>query len=396
MKILSINSGSSSLKFKMYEMPEEKVLIYGYMEKIGGDSSYKIITDQVTEYHEQLKTHEDAVKVLINSLYENNIIKDLSEIKAIGHRIVNGAGHYMPELITEKTVKRLESISDLSKLHMKGHIAGIKAFQSLGADIPSYVIYDTAFHHTMPKENYLYAVPYEWYEKYGVRKFGFHGISCKYITQEMEKEFGRKVNLIICHIGNGASITAVKDSKSIYNSMGFTANAGLIMGTRSGDIDYSILPYITKKTGLDLEQIDHILNNQSGLEGFVHGASDNRDLVKAIQEGNEKAKIISEMCENKVVDYIARYYLLLDDIDAIVFTAGVGENAINFRRNILLKLHKLGITVNKEVNKTITKFSKVNRGKISGEDSSIACFVIPTDEEVMIARDTYEIVEKKW
>ena len=395
MKILSINSGSSSLKFKMYEMPEEKVLIYGYMEKIGGDSSYKIITDRVMEYHKKLKTHGDAVKVLIDALFENNIIKDLSEVKGIGHRIVNGAGHYMPELITDEVIERLESISDLSKVHMKGHIAGIKAFRELGTDIPGYVLYDTAFHHTMPEENYLFPVPYEWYEKYGVRRFGFHGISCKYITKEMEKEFGRKVNIIICHIGNGASVTAVKDSQSIYNSMGFTANAGLIMGTRSGDIDYSLLPYVSKKTGLDLDEIDHILNYKSGLEGFVEGASDNRDLVKAIKEGNHKAKVISEMCENKVVDYIARYYVMLDDIDAIIFTAGVGENAINFRRNVLLKLHKLGITVNKEINKKITKFSEISRGIISGEDSTIPCYVIPTDEEVMIARDTYEIIEKK-
>ena len=395
MKILSINSGSSSLKFKMYEMPEEKVLIYGYMEKIGGDSSYKIITDKVMEYHKELKTHGDAVKVLIDALFENNIIKDLSEIKGIGHRIVNGAGHYKTELITDEVIDRLESISDLSKVHMKGHIAGIKAFKELGADIPGYVLYDTAFHHTMPEENYLFPIPYEWYEKYGVRRFGFHGISCKYITKEMEKEFGRKVNIIICHIGNGASITAVKDSESIYNSMGFTANAGLIMGTRSGDIDYSLLPYISKKTGLDLDEIDHILNYKSGLEGFVSGASDNRDLVQAIKDGNHRAKVISEMCENKVVDYIARYYVMLDDIDAIIFTAGVGENAINFRRNVLLKLHKLGITVDKEVNKKITKFSRVSRGIISGEDSTIPCYVIPTDEEVMIARDTYEIIEEK-
>ena len=395
MKILSINSGSSSLKFKMYEMPEEKVLIYGYMEKIGGDSCYKIITDEVMEYQEKLETHADAVRVLIDALFKNNIIKDLSEIKGIGHRIVNGAGHFEPELITDEVIQRLESISDLSKVHMKGHIAGIKAFRELGADIPGYVLYDTAFHHTMPQEAYLYPVPYEWYEKYGIRKFGFHGISCKYITKEMEKKLERKVNLIICHIGNGASITAVKDSESIDNSMGFTANAGLIMGTRSGDIDYSILPYVSKKANLSLDEIDHILNYNSGLEGFVHGASDNRDLVSAIKEGNEKAKTISEMCENKVVEYIAKYYIKLDTVDAIIFTAGVGENATNFRRNVLLKLHKLGITVNKEVNKNIYKFSKTNSGLISGEDSSIPCYVIPTDEEVMIARDTYEIIEKK-
>lgn len=394
MKILTINAGSSSLKFKMYEMPSEKVLIYGYIEKIGSDSTYKIITDKVEEFSAKMDNHKDAVKVLLKSLFDYHIIDSLNEITAIGHRIVNGGEYYLPELIDDEVIKRLESISDLSKVHMKGHIAGILAFKNLVPDIKQIACYDTAFHHTIEKENYLYAVPYEWYEKYGVRKYGFHGISCQYITKKMEEKLSRKANLIICHIGNGASITAVKDGKSINNSMGFTANAGLIMGTRCGDIDYSILPYVAKKSGKSLEELDTILNKESGLEGFVKGAKDNRDLEKAINNGDDKAILINEMYANRVVSFIGRYYLMLDEIDAIVFCGGVGENNVMFRKMVLQKLHKLGITLDEEANQNISKFGKVNSGVISGSDSSIKCIVMPTDEEIMIALDTYEFIKK--
>ena len=394
MKVLAINTGSSSLKFKMYEMPSEKVLIYGYIEKIGSDSSYKIITDKVEEFETKISNHEDAVNILIKELLNYQIIDSFEDISAVGHRIVNGAGYHIPEIIDDNVIKRLEDVSDLSKVHMIGHLAGIKAFQKLTPTVPQVVIYDTAFHHTIPLENSLYGVPYEWYEKYGVRRFGFHGISCQYITRKMEEEFGRKVNLIICHIGNGASITAVKESNSINNSMGFTANCGLIMGTRCGDIDYSILPYIATKTGLSLEQLDEILNYQSGLEGFVKGGKDNRYLEKAVKSGDSKAILINEMYINRVVSYIAEYYLLLDSIDAIVFTAGVGENNVMFRRMVLEKLNKLGITLDNAANEKISKFSDLNQGIISGKDSLIKCFVMPTDEELMIALDTYEFIKK--
>lgn len=396
MKILSINAGSSSLKFKMYEMPEEKELIYGYIERIGNDSSYKIIIDKTDTYNTKIENHIEAAKILIKSLFDYKIINDVNEIKAIGHRIVNGKDHHEPDLVDDNLISRLESIKDLSIVHMEGHIAGIKAFKKIAPNIPQIVHYDTAFHHTIKKEDYLYPVPLEWYEKYGVRKYGFHGISAKYITKIMEEKLKKKVNLIICHIGNGASITAVKNSKSIDNSMGFTANAGLIMGTRCGDIDYSIIPYISKKANISLDEIDNILNNKSGLEGIKKGAKDNRDLEKAIKSGDEKAILIYNMYVNKVVDYIAKYYMKLDSIDAIIFTAGVGENSVMFRKDVLNKLTKLGIILDEEKNEKIGKFLEIKQGIITKENSKVPCYVIPTDEEVMIAKDTYEYLRKEW
>lgn len=393
MKVLSINAGSSSLKFKMYEMPKKEVLIYGYIEKIGSEANCKIITDKTEEFKGAVANHEDAVRILIKALFENNVIESLDEIKGIGHRIVNGAGQYQPQVINDTVIRRLKSLSALSPVHMKGHIAGIRAFQKLAPEITQIAFYDTAFHHTIPEENYLYSVPYEWYEKYGIRKFGFHGISCKYITNEMEKELNKKVNLIICHIGNGASVTAVKNSKSVDNSMGFTANSGLMMGTRCGTIDYTILPYLAKKTKKTIQELDEALNYQSGLEGFVKGASDNRDLQNAIDSGNKKAILANEMYINRVIEFIAKYYIMLDNIDALVFCGGVGENNIVFRKKILLKLKKIGITLNEKANNHISKFSATNRGIISNKDSSIPCYVIPTDEELMIAKDTYEFIK---
>ncbi len=393
MKILSINAGSSSLKFKLYNMPEEELLIYGYIDKLGSNADVKvIINNKIMQTTKDLQNHEEAVECLINMLLENKIINNLEDIDAIGHRIVNGAGKYKPEIINENVIQRLEEIKILSIAHMKGHIAGIKAFQTLLPNVKQVTIYDTAFHHTIPKENYLYPVPLEWYKNYGVRKFGFHGISCEYITKEMEKVLNKKPNLIICHIGNGASITAVEDGKSVDNSMGFTANAGLMMGSRSGDIDYSILPYIMSMTKQSINELDDILNNESGLKGLT-GVSDNRDLEKLVSEKNEIAIIANEMYINKIVDYIAKYYLKLYNIDALVLCGGVGENAIKFREKLINKLEKLNIYLDKEKNNIISKFSEINRGIITTENSKIPCYVIPTDEELMIAKDTYELLK---
>ena len=393
MKILSINAGSSSLKFKLYNMPEEELLIYGYIDKLGSNADVKvIINNKIMQTTKDLQNHEEAVECLINMLLENKIINNLEDIDAIGHRIVNGAGKYKPEIINENVIQRLEEIKILSIAHMKGHIAGIKAFQTLLPNVKQVTIYDTAFHHTIQKENYLYPVPLEWYKNYGVRKFGFHGISCEYITKEMEKVLNKKPNLIICHIGNGASITAVEDGKSVDNSMGFTANAGLMMGSRSGDIDYSILPYIMSMTKQSINELDDILNNESGLKGLT-GVSDNRDLEKLVSEKNEIAIIANEMYINKIVDYIAKYYLKLYNIDALVLCGGVGENAIKFREKLINKLEKLNIYLDKEKNNIISKFSEINRGIITTENSKIPCYVIPTDEELMIAKDTYELLK---
>lgn len=394
MKVLSVNAGSSSLKFKLYNMPFEEELVYGYIEKIGGRSTYKIIINGKTkEYQKELKNHRDAVDVLMHALIENNVIKSLDEIKAVGHRIVNGAGKYKPTLVDDDEIKRLEKVTLLSLVHMPGHIAGIKAFGEVAPKMKQVLVFDTAFHHTIPKENYLYAVPYEWYEKYKIRKFGFHGISCAYITSQMEKIFERKVNLIICHIGNGASVTSVKSSKSFNTSMGFTANAGLMMGTRCGNIDYSIIPYLLEVTGLSMKKIDKILNTKSGLEGICPSASDNRDLEKLIDKGDKKAILANKMYINRIISYIASYVIMMDKIDAIVLCGGVGENAVRFRASVLNGLSKLGIKIDNDKNEKIHKFSKINSGIITTDDSSLPVYVVPTDEEIVIARETYKLIK---
>ena len=394
MKVLSVNAGSSSLKFKLYNMPFEEELVYGYIEKIGGRSTYKIIINGKTkEYQKELKNHRDAVDVLMHALIENNVIKSLDEIKAVGHRIVNGAGKYKPTLVDDDEIKRLEKVTLLSLVHMPGHIAGIKAFGEVAPKMKQVLVFDTAFHHTIPKENYLYAVPYEWYEKYKIRKFGFHGISCAYITSQMEKIFERKVNLIICHIGNGASVTSVKSSKSFNTSMGFTANAGLMMGTRCGNIDYSIIPYLLEVTGLSMKEIDKILNTKSGLEGICPSASDNRDLEKLIDKGDKKAILANKMYINRIISYIASYVIMMDKIDAIVLCGGVGENAVRFRASVLNGLSKLGIKIDNDKNEKIHKFSKINSGIITTDDSSLPVYVVPTDEEIVIARETYKLIK---
>lgn len=394
-KTLVINAGSSSLKFKMYEMPTEKVLISGNIEKIGQDAIWTIKTVKEEKYEGKVDDHVAAVRILIKSLFEKDIINSLDEIDYIGHRIVNGALEYKPEIISERVLNRLKSIASLDRVHMKGHIAGIKAFKKLIPNAVQIAFYDTAFHHTIPMENYLYAIPYEWYKNYGVRKYGFHGISCEYITKFAEKELKRKVNLIICHIGNGASITLVKNSQSINNTMGFTANAGLIMGTRCGDIDYTIIPYLREKTGKTLNQIDKMLWYESGIDGFVKGGYDNRDLQKEIEKGNKHAILIDKMYVDRVSEYIAQYYIKVDKLDGIIFCGGIGENNPIFRENVLLNLKKLGIKVDKRNNNKINKQSKVNYGIISSLTSSVPCYVIPTNEELMIARKIVDFVKEE-
>ncbi len=394
MKVLSINAGSSSLKFKLYEMPEEKVLIEGYVQKIGSDGLIEMtINGENISYEIDVKNHEEAASFLIDALVRYNVIDALDEISVIGHRIVHGGGKYLPQIIYRNDLTRLEKLTYLSPVHMKANIAGIKAFMKILPDAKEVVVYDTAFHHTIPRENYLYPVPLEWYEKYGIRKFGFHGISCNYITMEMEKHFGKKVNLIICHIGAGASVTAVKKSRSYNNSMGFTPNAGLMMATRSGDIDYTILPFLSQVTGMSLDELNDALNNKSGLEGFVPGLSDNRDLMKAIKNGNELAILANKMYINRIVSYIASYYMQLKTVDAIILCGGVGENALRFRTDLLEALKPLGISIDEQKNEKIHKLKDLQFGVITNRFSKIPCYVVPTDEEVMIAREAYKQVE---
>ena len=390
MKILSVNAGSSSLKFQMYEMPEEKVLISGIFERIGIENSFYTIKLNGEKIKKEvvLSNHTDAVKILTNELLENNIVSDLSEIKAIGHRMVHGGEKYASSvLLTEDVITAVEELSDLAPLHNPANLVGVRAFKEV---IPSAVavgVFDTAFHQTMEEENFLYPVPYEWYKEYGVRKYGFHGTSHKYVSEKMASILGKEeTKIITCHIGNGGSLAAVKNGKCIDTSMGFTPNAGIIMGSRSGDIDASLIPFVMKKTGMNISEIDNALNKKSGLLGISGVSSDSRDIEDGIKSGNDRCKLAQEMYVNKIVKYIAEYYVELGGADAIVFTAGVGENSITTRKQIIDKLACLGIKLDEQRNNV-----RAEVALISTDDSSVKVYVIPTDEEVMIARDTYKL-----
>ena len=393
MKLLSVNAGSSSLKFRLYEMPEEKLLMKGMFERIGlFGSCYSIrIGDEKVSKDVPLKDHNEAVKILLDELINNRVISSLDEIEAVGNRVVHGGNKYSKSVeITDRVLMEIEEISDLAPLHNPAALKGIYAFKKNIPNAKLVACFDTAFHQTMKEKTYLYPVPYEWYVKYDVRKYGFHGLSHKFITEKMREVLGKNPNLIICHIGNGASITAVKDGKSIDTSMGFTPNAGIMMGTRSGDIDYSILSYIMKKEERNLDWMDSQLNKKSGLEGIA-GMSDLRDIDRAYEARDAKALLALDMYTDKIVDYVAKYYVKLGGaVDAICFTAGGGENDDIIRKEAINKLYPLGIYLDEEKNKE-TIVRKGVEGIISSNESKIPVYVLATDEELMIARDTYNL-----
>ena len=393
MKVLSVNAGSSTLKFRLYEMPEEEILMKGTMERIGLDGSNLSIRigENKIQKDVELNDHEDAVNVLLKELLEQGVISSLDEIEAVGHRIVHGGNLYSSSVVmTDRVLHEIENISDLAPLHNPANLIGVKAFQKAIPTAIQVGCFDTAFHQTMKEADYLYPVPYEWYVKYHVRKYGFHGLSHKFITEKMTSILNKNPNLIICHIGNGASISAVREGKCIDTSMGFTPNAGIMMGTRSGDIDYTLISYVMKKTGFNLERIDSMLNRESGLEGIA-GMSDLRDLDRAFEAGEEKVKLAFDMYTNKIVDYVARYYVKLGGkVDAICFTAGGGENDTIIRGETLKKLTALGIILDEEKNNT-TIARKGVEGIITASDSKVPVYVVGTDEELMIARETFNL-----
>ncbi len=399
MKILAVNAGSSSLKFTLFEMPAGLELIGGYFEKIGLDDSFYSIkmNGEKNKFVKKVDNHKEAVDILIEELLKNKVIASLEDIDGVGHRIVHGGEKYAESiLITDDVIKTIEELIPLAPLHNPANLIGVKAFKEALPNTSNVGIFDTAFHQSIPKENYLYGVPYEWYENYGVRKYGFHGTSHKFITQTMQEKLGKKdVNLIICHIGSGGSLCAVKNGESYDTTMGFTPNAGIMMGTRSGDIDYSLIPYVMEKANLTLKDVDNILNKKSGLLGISSLYSDHRDIEEAMAKNDEKAILANEMYVNKIVSFIARYYVLLDgNVDAIVFTAGLGENAINFRAEVMHKLRSLDITLNEEMNNNIASYREKHEGIISGDDSKVKVYVVPTNEELMIATDTMNIINK--
>lgn len=396
MKLLAINCGSSTLKFRLYEMPEEKVLMKGNFEAIGfkcSDYSVRIGENKVLKKL-VLKTHQDAVNVLLEELLSSGIVSSLSEIDAVGHRVVHGGNKYSKSVVvTDRVIQEISQIKDFAPLHNPAALIGIEAFQKAVPDALEVVCFDTAFHQSIKEENYLYSIPYEWYVKYDIRKYGFHGLSHKYVSIKMTELLDKKeINLIICHIGNGASISAVLNGRCIDTSMGFTPNAGIMMGTRSGDIDYSIIGYVMDKTGMSYQEVDDILNKHSGLLGIT-GMSDLRDIDRAFISNDRKVKLAIDMYTRRIANYIANYYLLLGKVDAICFTAGGGENDDIIRAEVIKKLAPLGVLLDAKKNQE-TIVRKGVEGIITKEDSSIPVYVVATDEELMIARDTYQLFNK--
>lgn len=397
MKILVINCGSSSLKYQLIDMETEELMAKGLVERIGIEGSrikHETIGKEKKTIETPMQDHKRALELVMESLTneEYGAIKSLDEIDAVGHRVVHGGEDFAKSVvIDEKVLKGIEDNVEIAPLHNPPNIMGIKACQRLLPNVKQVAVFDTAFHQTMPAESYIYALPYEYYEKYKIRRFGFHGTSHKYITNRAAEMLGKdvnEVNLITCHLGNGSSICAVKNGKSIDTSMGFTPLEGLAMGTRCGDLDPAILPFIMEKENLSTDEINTLINKKSGVLGISGVSSDFRDIEAARDEGNKRAKLALDIFEKRVRGYIGSYMTELDHVDAIVFTAGVGENSIEMRESIVNGLKSLGIKIDPERNSV--------RGEdklISADDSSIKIFVIPTNEELMIARDTKELVK---
>lgn len=391
MKILCVNAGSSSLKFQLYEMPEEKVLISGYIEKIGQKDCFwnvKINGEKIRS-EKYLKNHTEAVEVLIDELIKNKVVESLDEIKGVGHRVLHGGEKYSDSvLITDEVVKDIEDLTKLGPLHHPGNLAGINAMRAALPGVVNVAVFDTAFHQTMPKENFIYPVPYEWYTKYGVRKYGFHGTSHRFINKSISEYLNRSdLKVISCHIGSGASLCAINAGKVVDTSMGFSPITGIMMGTRPGDVDPSIIEYMMDEANMTLDEVMTALNKKSGLEGIC-GKSDSRDVEDGIAAGDELCILAQDMYTQKVANYIAMYNNLLNGADVIVFTAGLGENSKQTRSDIIDKIKSLGVKIDLEKNDFRGKFRC-----ISTDDSSIPVYVIPTNEELMIAMDTYEIVK---
>ena len=397
MKILCVNAGSSSLKFQLYEMPEEKVLISGYIEKIGQPDCFwnvKVNGEKIKNAR-FLENHTEAVKVLIEELFNHKVVESLEEIKGVGHRVLHGGEKYSDSvIITDEVIENIVSLTKLGPLHHPGNLAGINAMKEALPEVPMVAVYDTAFHQTMPDYNYIYPVPYSWYKEYGVRKYGFHGTSHKYITQTMKEKLNKEdANLIICHIGSGASISAIKDGKCYDTTMGLTPLDGLMMGTRSGAIDPSIIEYVCKESGKSVSEITNELNKQSGFLGIA-GAADCRDVEQKAAEGDYNATLALKMYCNRIAEFITKYFIELEGkVDSIVFTAGVGENGSEVRGTVANILKPLGVILDEEMNNKIAGFKEIHEGTITTNESKIRMDVVPTDEEIVIVRDTYELIK---
>ena len=397
MKVLVINCGSSSLKYQMIDMSNENVLAKGIVERIGIEGSFLKHEKEGAEkfvIETFMKTHKEAIAHVLEAVIDpvHGVVSNMNEISAVGHRVVHAGEKYSASvLITEDVMKALDECTELAPLHNPPNILGIRACQELMPNTPMVGVFDTAFHQTMPKEAYIYAIPYEYYEKYRIRRYGFHGTSHRFVSARAADMLGMDIKdtkIITCHLGNGASVAAVDGGKSIDTSMGFTPLEGLVMGTRSGDIDPAIVSFIKDKEGLSANEVTNILNKKSGVLGISGVSSDFRDIEDAAHKGNERAQLALDIFALKVKSYIGAYLAELNGADAIVFTAGVGENGIDLRAAICKGLEGLGIVMDYEKNKVRGKETE-----LSSKDSKVKIFLIPTNEELVIARDTLEIVK---
>jgi acetate kinase len=396
--ILVLNSGSSSLKYKLYDMEDESVLGSGVVERIGSGNGNSIIThqknDEKVRLEQKISNHNEALKAVVDFLVdsEKGVVKSLDEIKAVGHRVLHGGEIFSNAIVVgDAELAKIESLRELGPLHMPANIMGIKACRDLMPHTQQVAVFDTAFHQSMPRESFLYALPYEYYEKYRVRRYGFHGTSHRYVSSRAAKILGKsldKLKMTTLHMGNGSSIAAIKDGKCYDTSMGFTPLEGLVMGTRCGDIDPAVVPFLQNTLKLNPTEVDNLLNKKSGFLGMA-GFSDLRDIHKAREEGNERAKDVYEIFIQRIVKYVGSYYAVLGGLDVMVFTAGIGENDFFTRQDVCNRLIHMGIEID-------TKKNDGLRGKeaiISKSRSKVTIMVVPTNEELLIARDTYELMK---
>ncbi len=400
MKILVINAGSSSMKYQLIDMTDESVLAKGNCERIGIDGHFKHSTGdgRVYETDVTMTNHTEAFIQIKNALIseEYGVIKTLDEVSAIGHRIVQGGSLFSQSVIvTEEVIKGIESLIPLAPLHNAAHVQGIRAcIDVFGTEVPEVVVFDTAFHSTMPEKAFIYPVPYEYYEKYAVRRYGFHGTSHRYVSARCAELMGKDlkdIKLITCHLGNGSSITAIKDGKVIDTSMGLTPLDGIMMGTRTGSLDPSVVTFIADKEGFSAKEMDTLLNKKSGFLGVSGISSDDRDVTAAAESGNKRAQLAIDILEYDILKYIGSYTAVLGGVDAIVFTAGIGENQCSHRSKVCHALEFMGVKIDDDLNNVMIRGKE---GKISKPDSSVEVYVIPTNEELVIARDTMALVTK--
>ncbi len=402
MKVLVINAGSSSIKYQLIDMTNENLLAKGQCDRIGiagGNFKQKNYKDVEYKTEVDIPDHAAGIKLIVEALTdkEHGVIDSMKEINAVGHRVVHAGEKFSGSvIITDATIEALKECTDLSPLHNPANLTGIKACEEImGKDIPQVGVFDTGFHQTMPDFAYMYAIPYEYYEKYKLRRYGFHGTSHRYVTARAAEMLGKKpedINIVTCHLGNGSSITAVKNGKSFDTTMGVTPLEGLLMGTRSGSIDPAIIPFLMEKEGMTAKEVDTMLNKKSGILGITGGVtSDNRDIEQGAREGNERYQLVESMLCHQITKYIGGFAAAMGGIDAVVFTGGIGENNPQYRARVAANLKFMGVEIDEEANKKAFRTSDEN--DISTKDAKVKMLVIPTNEELMIARDTYSLVK---